>query len=197
MWNLGLLGAAVGSAAQIASSYDLLETALVEGTASEVEFTNLTQYAGTYDNFQILFSTRSARSNNSADALVMRLGVSGTTDGADNYSSHYMRVGSGTSNFGASASATSSWMNLNNNATAGLYPSGGFSVGVIDLLEPFNTDKYPTLMAMGGQTYPEASLYLSSGNYRNSAQISNIWFRHEVSNCDVGSRFSLYGWRNS
>jgi hypothetical protein len=127
----------------------------------------------------------------------MRLGVSGTTDGADNYSSHYMRVGSGTSNFGASASATSSWMNLNNNATAGLYPSGGFSVGVIDLLEPFNTDKYPTLMAMGGQTYPEASLYLSSGNYRNSAQISNIWFRHEVSNCDVGSRFSLYGWRNS
>lgn len=196
MWNLGLLGAAGGGIA-LASSYDLLQTAVVSGAASEVEFTNLTQYAGTYDNFQILFSTRAARADNSADALVMRLGVNASTDSSAVYSTHFMRVGSGTSNFTSQGAGTTTWMNVNNNATAGLYPSEGFSVGVIDLLEPFNTDKYPTVMAVTGQTYPEASLYLSSGNYRNSAQISNIWFRHEVSSCDIGSRFSLYGWRNS
>lgn len=189
---LGILNAQVQGAAPAAvKAYDHLETVTVSGAPTSVLFENVDTYAGTYKHLEVRFSARSSRAGNSADALWLRLGTGGTVDTGSNYSTHYLRANSATLQ-GSGVSATDA-INLNNNAGASTFTSNAWTIGVLQIMDAFNANKYPVVQCFTGQTGNEPSLYLSSGSWRNTGTISDILFTHQVSSPAIGSRYSLYG----
>jgi len=178
-----------------AGSYDLLETEILTGTPADIQFSSLGTYSADYQHFQIRFVIRGSRTGNSADSLYMRLGASGSVDSGSNYAWHYLR-GNG-STVSSSAASSQTQMMLNLNAAAADYTADGYTAGVIDLLDPFETTKYKTVRCLTGQTTNENSIYLSSGLWQSSSSVTDILFTHQVSPPAVGSRYSLYGLRSA
>lgn len=188
---LGILDFPTGGVA----AYDLLETEILSGSPADVQFSSLGTYSADYQHFQIRFVIRGSRTGNSSDSLYMRLGANDSVDSGSTYAWHYLRGnGSALSSSGASSQTQ---MMLNLNAAAADYTANGFTAGVIDLLDPFETTKYKTVRCLTGQTTNENSVYLSSGLWQSTSSVTDILFTHQISPPAVGSRYSLYGIRTA
>jgi hypothetical protein len=71
-----------------------------------------------------------------------------------------------------------------------------FSGQIIDILDPFETTKYPTVKALSGVS--SIFIGLISGSWRNTAAINTITFDTDVAGDIItGSRISLYGLKGS
>jgi hypothetical protein len=175
---LGFLAASGVSA----GSFDLLETQLVTSTAASITFSSLSTYASTYQHLQFRITGRSSRPADN-DNLTIRF----NSDSGSNYSFHRL-LGNG------SAVSSSAFINENKiNITGfGANSPALFSAHVVDILDAFETTKYPTLRALGGLS--TVNVILTSGSWRSTAGISSITFDTDVAG-DIltGSRFSLYG----
>lgn len=112
-------------------------------------------------------------------------------DTASNYSYHYI-LGSGSS-VGAGGVATQS--NVLALRTTGASSSANmFGVGIIDILDYNNTNKFKTVRSLTGHDQNGSGfLFFESGNWRSTAAITSLTFSVGVSNIATGSSFALYG----
>ena len=171
-----------------AGSFDLLETQVLGGSQSSVTFSSLNAtYGTTYKHLQLRYTARSDRAN-TLDAMIIQ--VNGDT--GTNYKTHQL-VGAGSSVASGAESYANGWEYMyvtGNNASSGI-----FGAGVVDILDPFDTNKNTTKRSLSG-VFPDTHIQLSSGLWLNTAALTSITFDQRYgSNFIAGSRFSLYGWK--
>jgi hypothetical protein len=163
-----------------------LETIRLSGNAASIEFINLARYAD-YQHLQLRYTEYYSQAGFST---TMRL----NGDSGGNYNSHGL--------WAAGSSVTSSWQGPNAQEMLVNHFGVGHStdtnlrtVGVVDILDPFDTNKFTTIRSFGGQAVASASLvFLHSGLWRNTASVTDI--RMGVNGAPLfatGTRYSLYG----
>ena len=160
------------------NSYESIATVTVgSGGTSAVTFTSI---PATYTHLQVRALGKDA---SIYGAIFMRF----NNDTASNYSRHGLYGdGSSPAAFGASGAP---YMNLLSTPVS----SGGFGVGVIDVLDYTNTNKYKTIRSLNGWDNNGSGLVmLVSGNWRDTSAISRIDI---LSDSTIGeySSFALYG----
>lgn len=180
----------VGNPSFVPSAFDLLQTTVVgAGGLTAVEFTNLTStYGSAYQHLQIRAAVRTSRAS-LADDIFIQL----NTDTGSNYSNHAM-IGSGpsvTSYGAANSTSIGGYSVVAGNSSA----SGIFSPMVLDLLDPFSTEKNKTVrQLMGLNSAGEQWVILRSGLYRSLSSTASIkLFTSSGAGWAQGTRFSLYG----
>ncbi len=182
-----ILGIIASSLPAAAGDFESIATVTVgSGGAADVEFTSI---PGTYTHLQIRWIARSARSGFADDNMAMQL--NGNT--GNNYAWHQLN-GNGTA---ASAAADSSIANLRcgrmTGATAG---ASTFGVGVIDILDYTNTNKYRTVRTLSGEdNNGDGLITLFSGLYQSTTAITSIklFSQTGANNFAQYSHFALYG----
>lgn len=173
-------------------AYDLLETVILTGSQSIVEFTNIAAtYGADYQHLQVRATSRTDRTGAHNEPPKLNI----NSDTGTNYSYHSLYAYS--TGFGSSNGSTQNRILLAEGATSASSVAGSFGVFVLDILNPFETDRFTTVRAFGG--YKDTSLgmvQVSSGLWQDTAAVSTLTFDQLIgSNFLTGSRFSLYGWK--
>ena len=204
MWQAELLNTVFGTlssgVAPVTSSYESISTVTVGSSgSSSISFTSI---PSTYTHLQIRYLAQTNRSLIIDDAFIT---INSDTTGA-NYYSHQL-TGNGSS---ASASASAG----NGGGGQGLFwpyaflgtASGSYNywgVGVIDILDYANTNKYKTLRSLNGGDgngastsgyYP--SVNLDSAVWNSTSAINAITIKSN-GNFSQYSSFALYGIKGS
>ena len=153
------------------------------GGAATIDFTSIPQ---TFSHLQIRGLGRNTVAN-SDDNIHIRF----NSDTTANYSLHYL--------YGNGASAASGG-NSNDNLIIPFRVPGStssaniFGVGVVDILDYTNTNKYKTVRSLTGHDQNgSGSAWLFSGNWRSTAAITSISIFYGVNNIAQYSSFALYG----
>jgi hypothetical protein len=173
----------------ITGSYDSIATVSVgSGGASNVEFTSI---PGTYTHLQIRFL---ARDNRSGGAVTDNLRGQFNSDTGSNYTRHEL-WGDGSGAFAnGTASQTSAQCGGLSLATSSS-SANVFGVGVIDILDYSNTNKYKTVRCLGGtDNNGGGAAALSSGLWQSTSAITSIkLFGENGGTLNQYSHFALYG----
>lgn len=189
MLLLGVLAAQAEAAPTAVDAYDLLQTEILTGSQAEITFSSLGSYSSDYQHFQIRMVARSTRSADNSNYYVRFNGDTGA-----NYSQHYMR---------GNGSATES-ANLQTSGTQGVYvyqaltasTSGTdrFAASIIDILDPFDTNKYTTIKVLTGFNGSISRILVESGLWMSTNSITSITFdEYFGSSFAADTRISLYG----
>ena len=172
-----------------ADSYDLLETEILTSSQSSVTFSSLNStYGADYQHLQIRYVARTTR-DLASDITQMYF----NGDTGSNYSWHRLR-GNGAA-IDSEGQSSQSYMRATY-VPSTLTASNIFGAGVIDILDPFETNKNTTIRAFGGET---ANNYVAihSGAWYNTAALTSITIDQFGTNFVADSRFSLYGLKAS
>ncbi len=166
----------VGNTAYSPSSFDLLETQVLGSSTASVTFSSLSSYASTYQHLQIrytgVFTTYGE----------FYMTFNGDTSDGNYYNHTIYSTGSG---IGVSADANRSYSYQWN---------GGMNVTIIDILDPFKTNKYKASKAISGNTLVDSGTNMYKSHlWKNTAAITSITLQHIRENLPAGARFSLYG----
>jgi hypothetical protein len=180
------LGFFATAGAGVAGSYDLLATQVLVSSAASVTFSSLSTYASTYKHLQIRYTEFYT-----ADGFSSTMQFNADT--AANYSSHGL-YGQGSS-VSSAASTGATYMLYNHFAIGHTSSTNTRTVGVIDILDAFNTTSNKTIRSFGGQVAPSTNLiFLHSGSWRNTAALTQITLGvNGAPQFAANSRFSLYG----
>ena len=174
---IGIIASSGGAAAS-ASSYESIATVTVgSGGSSAVTFSSI---PSTYTHLQVRALGKDA---SIYGAIFMRF----NNDTASNYSRHAV-YGDG-STVTAFAGANAPYMSVVTTPAS----SGGFGVGVIDVLDYANTNKYKTIKSLGGwDNNGSGFAILWSGSWRDTSAVNRIDI---ISDSTIGqySSFALYG----
>ena len=167
-------------------AYDLLETTILSSDTSSVSFTSLNStYGSTYKHLQVRMTTRAARSDFQNAFIVY---INGETGGV--YSNHGL---TGTGSSVSTLATTSSVLRVGSTAES-TAAANNFSATVLDLLDPFDTSKNTTTISVSGFENPsESQIRLFSGGYFQTSAVDSLEFTDPGVNFVTGSRFSLYG----
>jgi len=164
-------------------------TTVGSGGSSSITFSSI---PSTYTHLQIKYIARDDRSGSSGDYLKITF----NSDTSANYSTH-MLYATGAA-VGATADTSVSNMAIGRVPTAG-HNASIFGVGVLDLLDYANTNKYKTVRLLSGydtnNTGSEPGyLPFNSGSWRSTSAVSTITIAPNVgSNFVQYSHFALYG----
>lgn len=182
MIPLGILA----SAGAAAGSYELIQTVLVTGNnADTITFANLNTYATTYKHLQLRMVMRDNRSGFTGSYARIRF----NNDANANYSDHSLVgtfPGIGTGGNGNNSSSHAGEINGPN------APANAFAPAVLDVLEPFSTNKQKSIRLIGG-TVNYDWLGLWSGSWRSLDAVHTISIISPLGDFVPGCRFSLYG----
>jgi len=154
-------------------------------TATYIEFTNI---PANYEHLQIRFMVRNTWGINAREEIAMRF----NSDTATNYSYHGLE-GDGSS-ASANGSATQTFMGMGvlggDSNTSGI-----FSIGIIDILDYANTNKYKTARSITGlDANGSGWLWMRSGLWRSTDAINTIrLYSANGQNLKTYSHFALYG----
>ena len=185
---LGILAAA-GITPGATGSFDLLQTTILTGNQTQVDFTNLiSSYGSTYQHLQLRVTMRGSQSQ---QWELLGIRFNNVTSGGS-YKSHQLIAALG-GLFSQEIGATDKFeFEGFQGATAG---SGVFGAGVIDILDPFETNKNKTVRARTARLV-DANTSLSAGLFvsTNAVNTITIFARSQMV---AGSRFSLYGLKAS
>lgn len=163
-----------------AGAYESIQTVSLGSAQSSASFTSI---PSTYKHLQIrgIVKMSSGATN---------LGIRFNSDSGSNYSWHQM-YSSGSGTPGAAAYTGTSYIGNN------FIGSSQFSGFVIDILNYEDTNKYKQLRSLGGADENGGGyIVLSSGSWRNTAAINNIYLYDPFStttNFTANSHFALYG----
>jgi len=186
--TLGILAQSRQAAA--AATFQLLESTVLTSAQSSIEFTNLTtKYAATYEHLQLRVVARGDRTA-TFDAVDLRLnGDSGT------YDSHFL---SGNGSSVTSGREAANKIRYIVQTPAASNDANAFGVGVIDILDAFNTSKNTTVRSLTGRAISSnPAVGLFSGLWVNTASVTSIALLQSFSgNFVTGTRVSLYGIRS-
>lgn len=176
-----------GNTAYSPSSFDLLETQVLTGSQSSVTFSNLQDYASTYQHLQIRSVARGTRAAN-GDNLSVRF----NGDTGNNYARHAI-YGEGAS-AGSYGVANNSFIDLGTLASSAT-PANAFTGAVADILDPFETTKNKVVRSLNGLAAAGNFIGLASGLWLSTSAITSMTIFAVNGNLVQYSRFSLYGLR--
>lgn len=188
----------VGNEAFFPTDYESIATVTVGSTSqSSITFSSI---PSTYKHLQIRFLAKTDRATYAHDDFGIKLG-NGSLDSGSNYSCHKIQSEyvSGYTNVYASGAANTTMYFIGSAiSTAG---NGAFGVGIIDILDYADTNKYKTVRAIsGGDCNGAVSGYLpnivfGSGSWRNTSSVNtiSIYPSGGGSNFVQYSSFALYG----
>jgi hypothetical protein len=143
-----------------------------------------------YRHLKIVFAARRADAAGTGLASAF-LTFNGVTTGTS-YAAHWLRGAGSTPTSSALTSRANIF--LDNVFVRGTETAGAFSVGVIDILDAFNTNKNKTVRALfGGLTPNENTITIGSGFWASTAAITSITITPDGADLLQDSRFSVYG----
>jgi hypothetical protein len=159
-----------------------IATNLLSSTASTVTFSNIPQG---YKHLQIRFISRNTVVND-------QLGMQFNLDGGSNYARHEL---SGFGSINAYASTSQIQIIGVGFEAYSTNAANMFGVGIIDILDYANTNKYKTVRSITGyDTNGGGGVGIVSGLWMNTAPITTIAMNQQGGgNFAINSRFSLYG----
>ena len=170
-----LMGSPSGA---VAGDYESIATYTL-GSAGTVSFTSI---PSTFSHVQIRF-----RANNTT-AANYKVSLRFNSDSSSNYNWHWL-AGDGS---GATAGANDEYTAMR--LVKANYSTTNWTVGIIDLLDYANENKYKTGRALGGwDANGSGTVELSSGLWRSTSAISQIDIAPYAGNYEAGSTFALYG----
>ena len=184
---------------RVTNSYESIATVTVgSGGAANVEFTSI---PSTYTHLQIRYMAATDRSNFNVDVPYMQVG-NGSIDTGANYSFHNLNVRADSV---LSADAGSNSTNIYYlYASSSARIASTFAVGVIDILDYANTNKYKTIRSLNGcdlngtPSSQGGALSLTSGNWRSTSAITHIRITPVIGpNFTQYTQFALYGIRGA
>jgi hypothetical protein len=176
------LGAGLG-VTTFGSFQSIATTTVGAGGQTTVTFSSI---PNTFSHLQLRYMVRTNRAS-TEDIVQIRF----NSDTGANYSRHYM-YGDGTLGSGGVANETRI---LTDGCTAASATAGQFGVGIVDLLDYKDTNKFKTLRALtGNDRNGGGSVILNSGNWRSNSAISTITITSYYGADFVQySSFALYG----
>jgi len=181
---LGIIASSI-SGNLVTNSYESIATVTVgAGGADSVEFTSI---SSSYTHLQLRYIARTSRTE-ADDGFAIQF----NSDTGTNYRYHYL-AGSGTA---ASAYSEGSQTGLAvPYVSAANAPANTFGVGICDILDYRNTNKYTVARILGGEDGNGAGwVALNSGLWLNTAAITSIKLQtNTLGNFTQYSHFALYG----
>jgi hypothetical protein len=173
-----------GNTTWIDPAYESISTVTVgAGGVSTVTFSNI---PATYTHLQVRILARDSRANAFSN-IEWRYNA----DTGSNYTSHIL-YGNG--------SGTAAAVDLNLSTQSAIRIAGGnaasniFGVGIIDILDYTNTNKYKVSRTLSGNDQNgDGQIYFTSGLWNNTAAITSITFIPTTANIVQYSSFALYG----
>lgn len=166
------------------SSYESIATVTVgSGGSSSISFTSI---PSTYKHLQIRYSASDSRTGTPwSDTYIVF-----NSDSSTNYSNHLLYTDSTT----VSPGAASNQSFIQAASIGDASPSSVFGVGIIDILDYANTNKYKTIREISGNDENGTGfLNLGSGSWRSTTAINSITFTSITPNFRQYSIFALYG----
>lgn len=172
-----------GAGGVLTGDFESIQTITAGSAVANIEFTSIPQ---TYTHLQIRAIGRSTFADND---LLVQYQLNGDT--GTNYSEHAV--------YGTGASRTS-YQNTNTSVPGAFRVTGAsstansFGVGVMDILDYRNTNKFKTSRCLIGHDQNGAGLiFLWSSNWRNTNAITSIKFFPSSGSFATNSTFALYG----
>jgi len=181
---LNTISGLLGEGAPAGGDYESIATTTVgSGGTSTVTFSSI---PSTYTHLQIRMLARTSRSS-----LVDTIRITYNSDTTvSNYTYHEL-VGDGSS---VAAYGAGSDYNQLQGATGASASSNVFGVGVTDILDYANTNKYKTLRNLGGlDNNGSGRVAFVSGLWINTSAISSITLTATSGTIQQYSSFALYG----
>jgi len=177
-----ILGILASSTRVAAGDFESIATVTVgSGGSSTITFSSI---PSTYSHLQVRFIARTG----STSSIYFRF----NNDSGSNYSGRHRLAGDGSS---ASASGSSSQTQIYTFGLAGLpTATSTFGVGVADILDYANTNKYKTFRQLdGGDANGSGTIELVSGAWMNTNAINEINIGLDSGSFVQYSHFALYG----
>jgi hypothetical protein len=178
------------------SSYESITTITVgAGGTSAIDFTSI---PSTYKHLQIRGINQTNRATYNTDNAIMLLG-NGSIDTGANYSKHslFSDYQNGALVYADGVSGASNMSSILFTTTG---VSGAFGAFVVDIYDYANTSKYKTVKVLSGADGNgtvagyNPSVGITSGNWRNTAAITNIRLTPQLGTLfNQYSQFALYG----
>lgn len=172
-------------AANVPSNEYLIETAIVgAGGATNITFSNLSQWAGVYRHLRIVGTWRTTNGG-SLDFIAYRF----NGDTGNNYTRHaVVATGSTVTSYGLA-----NWNYASDvDGPASTAPAGTYAATDAEILAAFSSDKFKTFRSLSGA--PGANVGLAGGLWRSTALINQVTiFSGNSANLVQGTRFSIYG----
>jgi hypothetical protein len=175
-----IIGIMASSKLSAVGDFESIATVSVgSGGSSLVEFTSI---PSTYEHLQIRFSAKTP----SGDWVIMR--CNGIT-GSGNYTGHRLQANGSTITADYLGAFATNYIYCSLTSASG---NTGSNVGVIDILDYKNTNKYKTVRILSGQDENGSGFVTyNSGLFLSTNAISSISF--EVTTYQQYSHFALYG----
>jgi len=168
-------------------AYDSIATANGTGSSATITFSSI---PSTYTHLQLRYIGRDNRSGVTTDSFICRF----NSDTGSNYMEYHLLQGDGAT---ASASAGST---SNTNILLGSIPAASalastVGVGIVDILDYANTNKYKTTRNLMGFDYNgSGTIRLISGLWMSTSAINSITLTTGTSSNWTGdAQFALYG----
>jgi len=169
------------------TAYESISTVTVgAGGVADVTFSSI---PSTFTHLQIRILAKTAFTSSNQDGLKVQ--YNGATGSSYNY--HYLGGNGSTTYAGGNASAQTFMQSISIAGTSS--NANTFGVGVIDILDYANTNKYKVQRALGGVDNNGSGVAeMWSGLYMDTTAISSIkLFSFNGSNISQYSSFALYG----
>jgi len=158
------------------------------GGAADVTFSSI---PSTYKHLQVRALMRNTRTSDRVGSPAMRF----NSDTGTNY--YYHRLYGDGSAAGADAPGSASTFIVGIGVATDLNTAGIFGVGVWDILDYANTNKYKTTRLLSGidnnRTTDAGYVSISSGVWNNTNAITSVTLLPNVNIWSEGSTFALYG----
>jgi hypothetical protein len=171
------------------NSYESIATYALGTTTASVTFSSI---PSTYKHLQIRYMARQNVTGADRGAMEMQF----NSDTGANYSYHLL-FGDGSSASALAYTSTDSIYTGLSDITTASTASNIFGVGVIDILDYQNTNKYKTTRSLSGQDQNSTSgrIFFTSGNWRSTSAINTITLYPEAGSFVQYSHLALYGIR--
>jgi hypothetical protein len=178
-----------GAAAVVGDYESIATTTIGAGGAATVTFSSI---AGTYSHLQLRHSCITNRGTYAIEDLIVRF----NGDTGSNYSYHNLRGNGSAAAAGSGSSASYIYLDV----CSGTSVSNFFGVGITDILDYSNTNKYKTTRSLtgidtNGTVAGEGGrVALQSGSWRNTAAVTSIVIAPlNGTQFNQYSSFALYG----
>jgi len=176
----------VGNEGYVPVTEVILAEEVLTSTQASVTFSSLGTLAAGYQHLQIRMATRDSRAV-TANFIEMRFNA----DTGANYVTHKLDGDGSSVSSSAYTGLTFIRPVVEPGANAG---ANIFGASIIDILDPFDTNKYTTTRTLGG--YEAASpreVSLASGLWMDTSALTEVLLRPQSGSFVSGSRFTLIG----
>ena len=168
----------------VTSSYESIATLNGTGSSGIISFTSI---PSTYKHLQVRYIARDTRSTSGGNTVYLT--VNG--DSGSNYSTHDIEANGSSIGAGAETNGTRINYGVVTSANDG---ANIYGVGVIDILDYADTNKYKTARWLSGfDTNGGGLLRFISGSWRSTSAINRIDINATIGNWTSSSSFALYG----